>query len=261
MNYDSSYSYCSKFLIISDSSLDDVFFAAKVACLTGNLNHSYWLINYAMTTLDGNNFLSVVEDSDLVLLFNNEQYALRLNILFDSLLNERNKNYSQQLRYIYHAMYVDDQNLRRELKVTSNKDSLFNLITIIDSINLVKLQGLIDSLGFLPDRRYVGLDMSIVPFLIIQHGDPKTRKRFLPFFEEECKKENFPKFVYPYLLDRVLMDEDSPQVFGTQILFENGISELYKCRDLPSIQKRRDEYGLPNFESYLQSMGISLNEK
>lgn len=70
------------------------------------------------------------------------------------------------------------------------------------------------------------------------------------------KKENASKVNFAYLADRVKVNTQLEQVYGTQMeLNEDETSyQPKKCIELQNLNQRRQAMGLPSIEEYIQMM-------
>lgn len=119
--------------------------------------------------------------------------------------------------------YIDNQTteLRKQeiSKITKYtreylNDNIWLLITRADSVNLIKVEKIIEKYGY-PGKSKVGEPANTTVFLVIQHS-PKIAKYF-PLIEKAGRKGELPLTDVAMMLDRKLTEEKMPQVYGTQL--------------------------------------------
>lgn len=172
---------------------------------------------------------------------------------------EKVENPTLQLELI--KLYVDDQSFRGN--VMHNMISKYQIDTSeiktgwdmdTDEINRNRLKEIISEFGF-PTRQLVGRDAMSGVFYIIQHadGDKDWQKTQLLNIELAVKKGDMVKEDYAYLYDRIKVNHDEPQRYGTQILNidpENKIVELKETEDMANLNQRRRSMGMMPIETY-----------
>ncbi len=128
----------------------------------------------------------------------------------------------------------------------------------VDEINRNRLKEIFRESGF-PTRQKVGkLAMNGV-FHIIQHsdGDRDWQKSQLINIENAALSGDLGKNSYAYLYDRIMVNSNQQQRYGTQFLKvdkRNGIVVLKDTEDLANLNKRRREMGMMPIEMYKKSV-------
>lgn len=89
-------------------------------------------------------------------------------------------------------------------------------------------------------------------WLGLQHSNKKIRKKYFPQIEKAVENGDLSKQQYALMKDRMLMDEDKPQIYGSQI--KNG--KLYKLENPETVNERRKEMGMKPIEGYLKYFDI-----
>lgn len=164
------------------------------------------------------------------------------------------------------SLKIVDQFWRTELRKLQNGEAVstaFNENEIskkmiqVDSSNYHELKKILEQFGF-PGYDLVGKDGSGSFWLLIQHQDehPDFQIFVLDLMEKEVKNENASKANFAYLTDRVKVNTQQEQVYGTQMeLNEDETSyQPKKCIDTQNLNQRRLEMGLPPIEEYIQMM-------
>ena len=106
----------------------------------------------------------------------------------------------------------------------------------------------------------IGIRANEAIFLVVQHCPDGLSKRtdlnyFLNELKESIDRKQTNKKFYPYLYDRLKMQEGKKQLFGTQFITDdNGGASLYPIENEKNLNDRRMEYGLSPIESYVKKM-------
>jgi len=119
----------------------------------------------------------------------------------------------------------------------------------IDEKHRQRLTEILDEHGW-PGNLLVGRDGSNAAWLIVQHADADVefQKRCLELMEAAPAGEVELIWI-AYLTDRVLVNENKPQRYGTQ-LGENF--EPRPIEDPENVDRRRAEVGLPPLAEYVR---------
>lgn len=151
-----------------------------------------------------------------------------------------------------------DQLLR---KPHTNRDSIMKVehITMreIDSLNRISLKKIVDEYGW-PTLSMVGKEGDEAAWAVVQHADLDTAFQqfyFTYVFKAFLKGETQAKNV-AYLIDRILVNTNRNQIFGTQFRAsgkgDNYKLELKPIDDPKSVNKYRKAIGLETLEKYLE---------
>lgn len=130
------------------------------------------------------------------------------------------------------------------------KDSVF-------SINQKKADSIFKKYGFV-GFDLVGKEGSNNFWVIVQHSDhtPLFQEKVLEKMKNEVDKQNADANNYALLVDRVEINKNKPQVYGSQVKYNWKICQAYPKNliDSVNVNKRRLEIGLKPLESYLNEM-------
>jgi hypothetical protein len=152
-----------------------------------------------------------------------------------------------------------DQAIRNEwIKIGIDKaDSAFIArIQKFDADNTARMKQIVKQYGW-PGPELVGNDGAEAAFLLVQHADADHafQKEMLPLVREAYLAKKLTGQDYALLLDRVLVREGKPQVYGTQTKpsheWKGKQPELAPIEDEANVDKRRAEVGLPPLAEYL----------
>lgn len=132
----------------------------------------------------------------------------------------------------------------------SFKDSVF-------TTHQKRLKQIYDEYGFV-GFDLAGEDGSRNFWLMVQHSDhnPDFQKEVLEKMKIEVDKENAVPSNYGLLVDRVNLNTDKKQVYGTQVTYNMETGQAYPkpLEDSPKVNERRKSIGLEPIEEYLNSM-------
>jgi hypothetical protein len=149
-----------------------------------------------------------------------------------------------------------DQAIRNELirKGADHPDrSILARMKAIDASNTRRMRIIVRKYGW-PSPTLVGRDGTEAAFLLVQHADLAFQKQMLPLVTKAYKQGELSGQSYALLLDRVLVGEGKPQVYGTQAKrFEEWVGSqpvLEPIEDEGNVDKRRAEVGLSPLSEY-----------
>ncbi len=153
-----------------------------------------------------------------------------------------------------------DQSIRNELisKGVENPDkALLARMQAIDTANTKRVRAIVRKYGW-PTPELVGRDGVDAAFLIVQHAKLDFQKEILPLVEKAYRNGGLPGQSYALLLDRVLVGQGKPQVYGTQAKrFEEWKGQevaLEPIEDEENVDKRRAEVGLFPLAEYREML-------
>ena len=131
----------------------------------------------------------------------------------------------------------------------------FYEMSMIDRIKFseVKLDSLVAIYGYPTKEKMVD---NWVTFLfggsLIHSTEISRMKYYIENFEDEL-----PKRTKAYMVDKIAVQEEIPQTYGTQLNeVEGGGFDLYPTQDIQNLNKRRAKVGLEPMEIYLQQFNI-----
>jgi hypothetical protein len=120
----------------------------------------------------------------------------------------------------------------------------------VDKDNTKFMKDIIKKTGW-PKISDVGQKAANMAWLLVQHADldPAFQKKCLKLIEALPKGE-IDKRDVAYLVDRVLVAENKPQLYGTQFKGAGKDLAVSKVKDRPNLDKRRKKMGLSTFAEY-----------
>jgi hypothetical protein len=150
----------------------------------------------------------------------------------------------------------EDQAIRNELirKGVEHPDkSILARMRVIDTSNTKRLTVIVRRYGW-PGPELVGRDGTEAAFLLVQHADLTFQKEMLPLVEKAYRSGKLSGQSYALLLDRVLVSEGKPQVYGTQAKrieeWKGREPMLEPIQDEVNVDKRRAEVGMSPLSEY-----------
>jgi hypothetical protein len=143
---------------------------------------------------------------------------------------------------------------------THPKSALIDLIRQKDREHLARLKIIVENIGW-PTKNLVGEAASSYAFLILQHGDLPTQKKYFPLLEASAKRGEASLAHVALMQDRILVGEGKEQLYGTQFHAFNGSKlRLYPVVDPKNVNKRRAQMGLGTLEEYIKIMGVPVED-
>lgn len=196
------------------------------------------------------------------LISDNSLLSLREDIRWNNLItivqsnDSLKRNLNIPLMVTLDSIRINDQHLRKILTQTEKEhavviDSLWKLIEERDSVNLARIDGIIEQYGWVGSD-VVGEQGAYTLFIVILHADLETQEKYLPMALDAVSKGKASAKGLAYLIDRINVKKGVPQVYGTQVNVFNGKSEAYPIMDRSRLNERRAEMGLGVWEEYLE---------
>lgn len=181
------------------------------------------------------------------------KYILIFTIYFSSCAVKLTNNKKVELTKELEEMVKTDQvaAFHWEEKWANYKDSVF-------TTHKIKVEKMFNKYGFLGFDK-VGKDGSHNFWLIVQHCDkfPEFQEKVLKAMNNEVKKKNAIPDNYAFLYDRVKVNADEKQLFGTQVIYETATGRAIPkigIVDSLNVDNSRKDYGLEPLKDYLNML-------
>jgi hypothetical protein len=210
------------------------------------------------------NFGHITTDSDLDNLHPDKRWSEVLEIVKAN-KEKAEVNFDKPLVAILNTIYQEDQGLRRQIsevekeygRESDEMKAHWKLIAEKDSINLIKIQRILDEHGWLGND-IIGNQGNKTLFLVIQHSDLPIQEKYLPMMREAVSKGNTRPSGLALLEDRVALRQGKKQVYGSQIGRNPETAEFYisPLKDPDNVDKRREEVGLGTLQEYVSRWDI-----
>ena len=184
----------------------------------------------------------------------------------------KNKKQYRNIEYTTHLlrMKASDQVYYSELKSAEQKIgknstvvfALWHIKSEINENNQKELNLLIDKYGW-PKISEVGNSASNSAFLIIQHSDLESQKKYLPIILNLCKVNEASWGNYALMYDRIKVNENKPQKYGSQVRYNEitKIHEFFPIENENEVEALRKEIGLETLVEYGQNWDIKFEPK
>ncbi|MCW3103627.1 MAG: hypothetical protein JWO09_2067 [Bacteroidetes bacterium] len=126
-----------------------------------------------------------------------------------------------------------------------------------DRENLNKVIRILNKYGW-PGPEIVGENGNIALFLVIQHADIRTQRKYLPVVRKAVINHKLDGKSWILLEDRVSLADRGMQIYGSQVVsHQYGIWDVEPIMDEKNVNKRRQKLGLEKLEDYLKTFGIA----
>ena len=165
---------------------------------------------------------------------------------------------NQQISADLDAIWKTDQGIRMELiqlqqqgkTNTSEFKELISEMKTQDSINQKKVIEILQN-GW-PEN--LNLQQNQTIFLVIQHADVDTQKKYLPIIESAVKNGKTLASNLALLKDRIALREGGKQIYGSQVWYDakTGKNYVQPIENPEKVDSLRTEVGLPDMKTYLQ---------
>jgi hypothetical protein len=152
--------------------------------------------------------------------------------------------------------HIDD--IRTQYGFDSHEyKQLWASINLKDSINLIKVEAIIQKYGWLGQNK-IGSQGNTTIFMVIQHSNLKTQEKYLPLLREAVKNGNAKANHLALMEDRVALRQGRKQIYGSQVSINYKTNEVYvlPIEDPDNVDKRRASVGLSSIAEYVGEMGI-----
>ena len=165
---------------------------------------------------------------------------------------------NQQISAELDSIWKTDQGIRMELiqlqqqgkTNTSEFKELIGEMKTQDSINQKKVIEILQN-GW-PEN--LNLQQNQTIFLVIQHADVDTQKKYLPIIESAVKNGKTLASNLALLKDRIALREGGKQIYGSQVWYDakTGKNYVRPIENPEKVDSLRAEVGLPDMKTYLQ---------
>lgn len=144
----------------------------------------------------------------------------------------------------------------------SIKNCLWKLQSELDSANLVAVEQIIKKRGY-PGKTLVGTPANETAWYVIQHST--EIKKYFPLIQKAGKQSELPMYLVAKMEDRLLMEDNKPQKYGTQAIEllianpeRNKVQKIYiwPVEDADNVNTRRREAG---FDETIEQNARRLN--
>ncbi len=162
-------------------------------------------------------------------------------------------------------IFMKDQTFRRIYMDAENKlgkdsaayDYFWEVVEAQDKVLEKQVTDIIDSYGWLGISQ-VGRLANTSLWTVLQHGSAESKEKYAPLLLASVLKKESQAVHYARLIDRMLINSDKPQLYGTQIDYTSGTPQFFDIENPDSVNERRQELGLGNIETFAKQKGIVI---
>ncbi|MFO0357756.1 MAG: DUF6624 domain-containing protein [Sphingobacteriaceae bacterium] len=217
------------------------------------------------------NVYQLLTESDFVNLHSDNRWS---SVISKAKLNRYDelKMYNVNLIQIIDSLIIEDQKYRSLIRHYDNTHSKENSnelernliarkMKLTDSLNYFELVKIIEKFGY-PNFDLVGEESSNNFWALVQHQDRHIsfQDSVLKLLKKEVDNNKASKSNYAYLVDRLLVNKNKKQIYGTQVRL-NRKGDTYEpepVKDKKNLNKRRAEMGLTPIEEYIKKMNTKF---
>lgn len=170
----------------------------------------------------------------------------KLSSRLDSLFQEDQKYRLQSAR------------LKKEGASAKTLDSMTQIIKTKDASNLQFVEKLLARHGWLAPEK-VGMEGTQAVFLVIQHADLDTQKKYYPLILQAEKDGQILSSNVAILEDRIAVREGRKQQYGSQAFYDADAKRtiVYPLENPEKIDELRKSRGLPPMKDYLKDWNLT----
>lgn len=199
----------------------------------------------------------------LFLLFNNKVTAQVTTFRIDS------SKFNKPLMITLDSLYQEDQSSRysyltakQDKSNPAKADSLLKVMQGKDKLNLLKVTNILDKYGWQGPEK-VGINASQGLFIVIQHADLATQKKYINMFRQAEKNGEILSSNLAIMEDRINIREGREQLYGSQrfINEKTGKTYTYPIVDVEQLDLRRKTMGMPPMKDYVKEWDIQEYKK
>ena len=247
------------------SLLDDRYNAACCWALSNRSDSAFNHLKLLLKNYNFSDYKGIISDKDLISLHTDKRWNNLVKTIQTNFIKVESK-LNHRLMRIIDSMKVEDQKWRGLVVRLSNKEidsasyskaSIYKNLNNTDSLNYFICKKIFDKYGF-PNYENVGKASSDNFWLLVQHQDKHSLFQMcvLKKMKIEVKKGLANGINYAYLIDRVKVNTNQLQIYGTQmVLNKDSTSYIPKpVVDEIKLNERRKSIGLNPIEEYIKSM-------
>jgi len=203
------------------------------------------------------NLTQLTTDTDLTTLHADRRWPKLLRQV-EATLARTERTQNVPLKRELAAMHESDQGPRRAMGPMQQRypnggpqlDSLYQQMKLHDTQNEARVKAIIAQYGW-PGPSLVGRAGSSTVFLVLQHANLATIQEYLPLIRQATAKGELGKGELALMEDRVLIFQNKPQVYGSQVRSNTaGKMEFFPIADEAHVDERRATMDLGPLAEY-----------
>ncbi len=248
---------------IESKNPNHLYNGACASSLAGNTKQAFKWLNLSVDQ-GWTNLKHLNSDTDLENLHSKKEWGKTIEKL-EKKIELIEANYDKPLKTELLAILDEDQKYRIQMYETQKKfgqdskemQELWKITNQKDSVNLLKVRKILDEKGWVGKDK-VGAQANSALFLVIQHSDLETQKKYLPMMKEAVTKGNASPGSLALLIDRIEIREGRKQIYGSQIGTKPNTQTQYilPLIDPDNVDKRRAEVGLGPISDYIKNWNL-----
>lgn len=242
----------------------DRYNAACSYALSSQIDSAFVQLMKIATKGNYTHYNHLISDPDLNSLYDDARWE-EVKILVKANKDKEEEHLDKPLVAKLDTIYREDQKYRMQIDAIEKEhgwespemQSMVSTIMQKDAINLVKVKQILDEHGWLgPD--IIGRQGNSTLFLVIQHADIETQKKYLPMMRDAVEKGNAKASSLALLEDRVALRSGELQIYGSQIGRdeETGESYVLPMQNPDQVDIRRKSVGLGPLSEYTVRFGF-----
>lgn len=182
----------------------------------------------------------------------------------DFLYENPSKQCLDSLRTELEFVFRKDQTFRRiyleaEKKLGDGSIEMEYFWVVVEAQDKVlekQVANIIDKYGWLGISQ-IGRLANTAQWAVMQHGTVDSKEKYAPLLKASVLKQESQPIHYARLIDRMLINSDKEQLFGTQYDFDNEGQPYFFPIEAPQyINKRRKELGINSIQKFAKSINI-----
>ncbi|WP_109438056.1 DUF6624 domain-containing protein [Aquimarina sp. AU119] len=193
-----------------------------------------------------------------------------LGILSNTLhsqIGQTKKKELDSLRNELEVLFMKDQTFRRiyieaEKKLGKNSNEMeyfWEVVESQDKVLEIQVIKIIEKYGWLGISQ-VGKLANTAIWAVLQHGSVESKEKYSPLLKESVLKKESQPMHYARLVDRMLINADNPQIYGTQYKYNSkGKGTFFTVEQPEYINQRRRKLGLKTIQKFAKQVGIEWN--
>lgn len=131
---------------------------------------------------------------------------------------------------------------------------LWQMQTVLDSVNMIYVEKIFNEKGY-PGKTMVGEPTNTAAWSVLQHN-PHRIPEYLPLIKKAGADGELPMRLVAMMEDKYLMNENRPQIYGTQGRVENnGEKFIWPIEDAENVNEKRKNAG---FDSTIEEYAKEL---
>lgn len=165
------------------------------------------------------------------------------------------------------TLFMKDQTFRRiyvEAENKLGKDSaemeyFWEVVEAQDKIFEKEVVEIIEKYGWLGISQ-IGRLANATLWTVLQHGSIASKEKYAPLLKASVLKEESQPNHYARLIDRLLINSNKPQIYGSQIDYNSSETPSFFPIENPEyINQRRKELGLSSIQEFAKQRGVAWN--